>query len=54
MGGGFEFLVDGWSDDVKDVKFEILGSSYSYVQVGVPIIDFFILTILRGRGSISW
>ena len=44
-------MVNGWSDEVEDVKFEILGLNYLLVKVGDPIIIFFILTILRGLGQ---
>ena len=45
------FMLHGWSDEVEDVKFEILGLNKLLVKVGDPIIKFFILTILRGLGQ---
>ena len=45
------FTVNGWSDEVKDTKFEILGTNNPYIRVGVKIPRFFFFTILRTRGN---
>ena len=34
-------MVNGWSGEEEDVKFEILGSNYPERKAGVPRIGFF-------------
>ena len=51
--GRGEFTVKGWSDVMEDAKFDILGSSYFWLKVGVPIIRLCHLTILRGRAEFA-
>ena len=46
-------MVNECSYEVDDTKFEILGLGYLSNWVGVPLLDFFILTDLRGRGEIT-
>ena len=43
-----DFMLNEWSSEVENAKFDILGSNYPKVQVGVPII---FLAILRRWGK---
>ena len=45
-------MVNEWSDVVEDAKFELYGSNYLYVQVGVPIIALFHFDHFAWAGSV--
>ena len=50
--GRSEFMVKGWSDEVEDTKFQILGSNYLQIQVDDPIPIFFFFCHLTLVGEI--